>query len=75
MGEAAIKQIFQALPFLRKTGADHIWFDYDKQADVLYVSFRKPQRATDTDFMKDGTLVHTSGKKIVGLTILNYSKK
>lgn len=74
MGEAALKHIFHALPYLKKTGAEHIWFDYDKVADVLYVSFQKPQKATDTDIMDDGTLIHLNGKKVVGYTILNYSK-
>ena len=28
--------------------AQKTWIDYDKEADVLYMSFRKPQRATNT---------------------------
>ena len=31
-----------------KLPAQHVWLDYDKEADVLYMSFRRPQRATDT---------------------------
>ena len=30
---------------LTRLPAKHIWVDYDKEADVLYLSFRKPQRA------------------------------
>lgn len=25
-----------------------MWIDYDEEADVLYISFRRPQKATDT---------------------------
>ncbi len=25
-----------------------VWFDYDQEADVLYISFRKPQGAKKT---------------------------
>ena len=50
---------------------DHAWLDYDKEADVLYVSFRKPQRATKTIETDDDILIRKDGRKIVGLTILN----
>jgi len=52
----------------------HVWLDYDKEADVLYMSFRKPQRATKTIEMDD-ILIRKDGRAIVGLTILNVSSK
>lgn len=53
----------------------HIWLDYDKEADVLYMSFRKPQRATATIETDDDILIRKDGKDIVGLTILNTSSR
>ena len=50
-----------------------VWFDYDQEADVLYVSFRRPQRATKTIEVDDDFLVRKDGAKIVGVTILNAS--
>jgi hypothetical protein len=29
--------------------AKQLWIDYDAEADVLYLSFFKPQRATDSE--------------------------
>lgn len=58
-----------------KLPAQHVWLDYDKQADVLYMSFRKPQRATETVELGDDILVRKAGKEIVGLTILNASSR
>lgn len=52
-----------------------MWLDYDEEADVLYMSFRKPQRATKTIEMDDDILVRKDGKMVVGLTILNASTK
>ncbi len=52
-----------------------MWLDYDKEADVLYMSFRKPQRATETVELEDDILVRKGGKDIVGLTILNASRR
>ena len=31
-------------------------FDYDEEADVLYISFQKPQQATDTEIVDDDIL-------------------
>jgi uncharacterized protein YuzE len=58
-----------------KLPARQMWLDYDKEADVLYVSFRKPQRATETVELDDDILVRKDGKDIVGLTIMNASSK
>jgi hypothetical protein len=44
-------------------------------ADVLYMSFRKPQRATATIETDDDILIRKDGKDIVGLTILNTSSR
>ena len=52
-----------------------IWFDFDEEADVLYVSLERPQRATDTDILEDGIFLRFRGKKVVGITITNVSKK
>jgi len=58
-----------------KLPAKHVWLDYDDEADVLYVSFRKPQRATKTTETDDGILIRRAGRKVVGLTILNASNR
>jgi uncharacterized protein YuzE len=49
-------------------------FDFDKEADVLYISFQKPQKATDTEMVSDDILLRTKNNEIVGLTILHASK-
>ncbi len=54
---------------------EHMWIDYDKEADVFYLSFRKPQRATKTIETDDDILITKDGNKIVGITILNASSR
>ena len=73
--EVAIREIFQALPHIKKAGAMHLWFDFDEEADVLYISLERPQNATDTDVLEDGIFLRLRNKKIVGITITNISKK
>ncbi|NCO83628.1 MAG: hypothetical protein COZ31_02255 [Nitrospirae bacterium CG_4_10_14_3_um_filter_44_29] len=56
-----------------KLSFEHMWVDYDKEADVLYLSFRKPQRATKTIETDNGILIRKDGSRIVGMTILDAS--
>lgn len=60
---------------LAKLPVKHIWVDYDEGADVLYLSFRKPQRAKKTVERDDDILIRTDGDKIVGITILDASSR
>jgi uncharacterized protein YuzE len=73
-GDFAGRCVALAMEML-KLPARHMWLDYDKEADVLYVSFRKPQRATETIELNDDILVRKDGKDIVGLTIMNAGSK
>ena len=50
-----------------------MWIDYDREADVLYINFEKPQNA-DNSIMEGNVIVHKRGNKIVGMTITNASK-
>lgn len=52
-----------------------VWTDYDPEADVLYVSFRKPQQANDSIMETDGNIYHYRDDELVGITILNASRR
>ncbi|HEC98393.1 MAG TPA: DUF2283 domain-containing protein [Nitrospirae bacterium] len=51
-----------------------MWIDYDKEADVLYISFKRPQKATDSEMLDNGVLLRRKGDELVGITILEASK-
>ena len=59
---------------LSEYGKDILFVDYDKEADVLYVSFGKPQKADDAIQGSDGIIRRKKGNRIVGLTILGASR-
>jgi uncharacterized protein YuzE len=52
-----------------------LWTDYDAEADVLYISFRKPQQANDSIMQDDGNIYHYRDEALVGITVLNASQK
>jgi uncharacterized protein YuzE len=58
-----------------KLPVEQVWIDYDREADVLYLSFRRPQSAKQTIETDDDILIRKDGKQIVGITILNASTR
>ena len=72
--EAFIKNCMVIASDIVKLPLEHMWIDYDREADVLYLSFRKPQRATKT-IETDDILIRKDDNKIVGITILNASSR
>jgi uncharacterized protein YuzE len=55
--------------------ARQMWTDYDAQADVLYISFRKPQQANDSIMEDDGNIYHYHDSELVGITVLHASRQ
>ena len=51
---------------------DKIKWNYDAEADVLYISFGNPQKAEGVD-IGEGTIIRIQpdSKEIIGVTILN----
>ena len=52
-----------------------MWTEYDDEADVLYISFRKPQQANDSIMEDDGNIYHYRDDELVGITVLDASIK
>jgi len=48
---------------------------YDAEADVLYISFKKPAVATDSELTDEDVVVRYEGDEVVGLTILHASTR
>ncbi len=69
-----VKKIVDAIPILLDFPAKRFHVDYDKEADVLYISFERPQKATDTEITDEGILLRYRENKLVGITILNASR-
>ncbi len=72
--EQTIKQFYPLISNILKLPERKLWTDYDKEADVLYVTFGQPQKADDTLPMEKGILVRKRSGKIIGFTILNAKR-
>ncbi|MBM4085045.1 MAG: DUF2283 domain-containing protein [Planctomycetes bacterium] len=73
--ERTLREISKSVPHLIKFPSARMWIDYDEEADVLYISFKRPQKATDSEMLKNGILVRYRGTEVVGVTILDASKR
>ncbi len=63
-----------ASDFLRLP-TDSAKLDYDREADVLYISLGRPQEATESEMLENCVLVRFRGDQLVGVTILEASKR
>lgn len=70
-----IKKILPIVPNLLEAPFNRIWTAYDKEADVLYINFKKPSHADDSELTDDDVIVRYEKGEVIGLTILNASKK
>lgn len=69
--EAVLHAIPQLVDFPQK----RFWVDYDQEADVLYISFRRPQDADDSIMTADGILLRYRQEELVGVTVLDASAR
>ncbi len=75
MAAIEIERMLTLVPQLLEIPHTRIWTTYDKEADVLYVNFKKPSHADDSKLTDDDIIVRYEAGQIVGITILNASKR
>jgi len=75
MAGVAIDQYLKLIPAVRYAPQKYLWSSYDAEEDVLYINFKKPSHATDSELTEDDIILRYEGDVIVGLTILNASKR
>ena len=72
--DKTLSEIFGIVPHIIKLSEDTMLIDYDREADVLYVSFKRPQQATDSEILDNGVLLRYREDELVGVTILEASR-
>jgi len=75
MAHVAIKDYLPLIAAVKGAPQKYLWSSYDAEADVLYINFRKPSRATDSELTDDDVIIRYEGEEIVGLTILHASRR
>ena len=70
-----VQDYLQVLPVIKQAPEKTIWLSYDTEADVLYVNFKKPSYATDSELTDDDIIVRYEDDDIIGFTILHVSQR
>jgi len=75
MAELNLQSILDLAPQLARMPFQTIWSSYDAEADVLYLNFKKPSHADDTELTDDDILIRHENGEIVGVTVLHASQR
>jgi uncharacterized protein YuzE len=75
MAMTDLEDYLKLVPATRKAPRGTLWTSYDAESDTLYVNFREPAAATDSEMTDDDVIVRYEGEEVVGLTILRASRR
>jgi len=75
MALAEIEDYLKLVPVVKKAPQGYMWVSYDDGADVLYINFKKPSHATDSELTDEDVIIRYEGDEVVGLTVLHASKR
>jgi uncharacterized protein YuzE len=70
-----IQNYLKLLPSVKQSPQGTVWVTYDREADALYINYKKPSHATDSEITDDDVIVRHEGDEIVGFTILHASSR
>ena len=69
MAISEIKEFLKIVPAVRNAPFKYLWSSYKTpKADVLYINFKKPSHATDSEITDDDIVVRYENGDVVGLT-------
>ena len=70
-----IDRYVHLIPAVKHSPKHYLWSSYDAEADVLYVNFKKPSHADDSELTDDDVIIRYEHGEVIGLTILNASQR
>jgi uncharacterized protein YuzE len=75
MAVADVHEYLKLVPIVKRAPTQYLWSSYDRDADTLYINFKKPSRATDSELTDDDIIIRYEGEEVIGLTILHASQR
>jgi uncharacterized protein YuzE len=75
MASIDVKEILDLTPRLLNIPFKRFWYSYDEEADVLYLNFKKPSRADDSELTDDDIIIRYEKGEVIGVTVLHASKR
>lgn len=63
------------VPAVRESPDHSVWLTYDTDADTLYVHYKTPNVATDSELTDDDVILRYEGDELIGMTVLHASSR
>lgn len=74
MEALTVEELNTVLPYFLKH--KNVWANYDNEADALYLHFKKPNHADNSEMTDDEIIIrYDENGEVIGLTILNASQR
>ncbi len=70
-----IQDYLKLMPAVKMAPQHNLWLSYDEEADTLYVNFKKPSYATDSELTDNDVIVRYENEEVIGFTVLHVSKR
>lgn len=70
-----VDEYIHLIPAVKHSPKRYLWSSYDAEADVLYVNFKKPSHADDSELTDDDVIIRYEQGEVIGLTIMNASRR
>lgn len=70
-----VQDYLTLLPAVKQSPQGYLWLSYDAEADTLYINFKKPSYATDSEITDDDVIIRYEGEQVIGLTVLHASMR
>ena len=70
-----IDRYVHLIPAVKHSPKQYLWSSYDTEADMVYVNFKKPSHADDSELTDDDVIIRYEQGEVIGLTILNASRR
>jgi len=75
MALADVQEFLKLLPTIKRSPQATLWLSYDAEADALYINFKKPSYATDSELTGDDVIIRYHDEEVIGFTILHASQR
>lgn len=70
-----LQDYLKLIPVLNRSPQHTVWVNYDEEADTLYVNFKNPSHATESELTDDDVIIRYEGETVIGFTVLHASKR
>ena len=70
-----VQEYLKLIPIVNRTPHHAVRLTFDAEADTLYVNFKKPGYAPDSELTDDDVIVRYEGNTVIGFTVLHASKR